>query len=69
MIEGPGPLPQDGEKENVPERNNHRSNIKISTKLNLPQGGGSTTTTTDSGAGTFRSATVEHQIIKSSSAS
>ena len=58
-IEGPGPIPQDGEKENIPDRNNSRNNIKISTKLSFPQGG-STTTTTDSGAGTFRSSTVEH---------
>jgi len=61
VIEGPGPIPLDGEKENIPERNNHRSNnIKLSTKINLPHVRGSTTTTTDSGAGTFRSATVEH---------
>ena len=69
VIEGPGPVPQEGEKENIPERNNIRvNNIKVSSKLILPQGG-STTTTTDSGAGTFRSATVEHQVVKSSSAS
>ena len=70
VIEGPGPVPREGEKENIPERSNIRvNNIKVSSKLILPQGGGSTTTTTDSGAGTFRSATVEHQVVKSSSAS